>query len=63
MPKPIRELYEITSDFVKVVSNKEIQFAVAKVGKKENVEGMQGLHSDFVFCIGDEASGIADEIM
>jgi len=56
MPKYIRELYEITSDYVRIAQNKDTQFAVAKVGKKENAEGMAGLHSEFVLAVVDEAS-------
>lgn len=62
MPKYIRDMYEWTSEYVRIAQNKETQFAIAKVGKKENADAIAGLHSDYMFCVVDEAPGVADEI-
>lgn len=62
MPEPIKEQFDLTSDYLRIKSNREWRFARARTGKKENPEALAGVHSDYVMLLADEASWVADEV-
>lgn len=62
MPEGIKELYEFSSDYVRIAQRPETWFARARTGRKENPEALAGLHADFMFLVVDEASGVPDPI-
>lgn len=62
MPEDVKGYYEWTTGYVRIKSRAETWFARARTARKENPEALAGIHGDFVFMVGDEASGIADEI-
>lgn len=62
MPPEIKSLYDWTTGYVRIKERPETWFARARTARKENPEALAGVHGDFVFLIGDEASGIPDEV-
>lgn len=62
MPQPMAELYEWQTTHIRMKENPETWFARAKTSSKENTEALAGVHADWVLVIGDEASGIEEQI-
>ena len=62
MPEGIKELYEFSTDYVRIKQRPETWFARARTGRKENPEALAGLHAPFMLLIVDEASGVPDPI-
>ena len=62
MKDPIRSWFEIRADTMVLKSAPKESFASARTARKEDPEAFQGLHSDNMLIIGDEASGIDDII-
>jgi hypothetical protein len=62
MPPGIKELYEYSSDYIRIAQRPDTWFARARTGRKENPEALAGLHADFMMLIVDEASGVPDPI-
>ncbi|MDR1514078.1 MAG: hypothetical protein LBS45_00150 [Synergistaceae bacterium] len=60
MIEPWKSSIKITVD--KVVLNSSPGYAVARTGRKENPEALQGFHADELFFVIDEASGIDDAV-
>ena len=62
MPQKIQDAIEWQSDYVRIKERPETWFFRARTAKKEQPEALYGMHGEYVFLIGDEASGIADEV-
>lgn len=62
MPHAYKDMYDITSDYVRMKSRVNSRFARARTGRKENPEALAWVHSDFVLLVADEASWVANEI-
>lgn len=63
MPDVIRDLYDHTSDYVRIKEQPKAWFARAKTSSKENSEALAGVHSATgVMLLSDEASGIEEQI-
>lgn len=62
MPEQIRNLYEHNKDYVRIKERPDSWFARAKTSSKENSEALAGVHADWVMLLGDEASGIEEQI-
>lgn len=66
MPDELRREFRIRSSDtdmrVMMTAAPEASFAVARTGRKDNPEALQGFHSDNLLFIIDEASGIDDVI-
>ena len=62
MPEWIKELYEFSTDYVRIKQRPETWFARARTGRKENPEALAGLHAPFMLLIVDEASWVPDPI-
>lgn len=62
MPKHLAELFEYTSDYLRVKDNPENRYAVAKTSSKENPEALAGMHAPHILIVADEASGVEEAI-
>src|SRR3990167_3460840 len=62
MPGQLKELFEWQTGDIRVKERPETGWARARTARKEAPEAIAGLHGNYVFIIGDEASGIPDEI-
>lgn len=62
MPSELADLFEWQSGYIRVKEKPETWFARARTARKEAPEAIAGLHGDYVMIIGDESSGIPDEI-
>ncbi|HSW00013.1 MAG TPA: DEAD/DEAH box helicase family protein [Sedimentisphaerales bacterium] len=62
MPEWFRDQVTIVSDRMFVVGHEDTQFAVARTARPENPEALQGLHSENMLFVIDEASGVADAV-
>src|SRR3990167_401116 len=62
LPENIQSLFEYSSSHYRIAESTETWFARAKTARKEAPEAFAGLHSDAVALLGDEASGIPNEI-
>jgi phage terminase large subunit len=62
MPEDIQELYNIKQDRVELVACPDLNFISAKTSRAEQPDAMQGVHADHVLLIGDEASGIPEQV-
>jgi len=62
MPRPVRDKYEWTTSYVRITERPETWFARAATARKEAPEAFAGIHGEYVLLIGDESSGIPEEI-
>lgn len=62
LPGPIKNLFEWTSDMLKVRERPNTWFARARTSRKEKPEALAGIHGEHILVVCDEASGIDDEI-
>lgn len=62
MPEDDQEIYDWTSDYVRVLYSPESWFARARTSTKENTEAIAGVHAEHVCIVGDEASGIPQQV-
>src|SRR3990167_240076 len=60
--KQVADLYEWSTTYIRIKQSPETWFARARTARKEAPEAFAGLHGKYVMLIGDEASGIPDEI-
>ena len=62
LPHALQECYDVKSDRIAHKAAPSDAFCAARVSKKEVPESLQGVHSDNVLLICDEASGIPETI-
>lgn len=62
MPDDVQEWYNVKQDRIEFVAYPHLNFISAKTSRQENPDAMQGVHADHVLLIGDEASGIPDNV-
>lgn len=62
LPAVLRDMIEVTSERVTIKADPEGAFAVARTARPEKPEALQGFHSDNLFFLIEEASGIEDII-
>ena len=62
LPDFLKTLLVVTSDRIALKSAPDEVFLSARTSRADSPEAMQGVHSDFVLLLGDEASGIAEEV-
>jgi len=62
MDPEFKGMYRITSDMVEFTYGPKESYAVARTARRETPEAFQGLHSENMLFIADEASGIDDII-
>jgi phage terminase large subunit len=62
LPKLVQELYDPKSDRISLKSAPSDSFFSARTARRESPEALQGVHSDHVLLIADEASGVDEKI-
>lgn len=62
MKPEIKQLYDWSSDYVRMLESPQTWFARARTARKEAPEALAGIHADSVMYLVDEASGVPDEI-
>lgn len=62
LPTVIGELLEMKADRCEYIPAPSASFVSARTSRAEQPEALQGVHSDFVLLIGDEASGIPEAV-
>lgn len=62
MPAEYSEIFEWSSDYVRVRYSPESWFARARTATKENTEAIAGVHADSVAILADEASGVPEQV-
>ena len=62
LPAPLRELLEVKSDRVELRASATEAFISARTSRSEQPEALQGVHSEHVLLIADEASGVAEQV-
>jgi len=62
LPAPLDDLFDITTEQIRLKSAPEESFITFRVSKDDSVESIAGLHSDNMMTIYDEASGISEKI-
>ncbi len=62
MPEKVKNLYEHNKDYIRIKERPASWFARAKTSSKENSEALAGVHAEWVMLLGDEASGIEEQI-
>lgn len=62
LPPQIQALYEVKAKGIYLRSNPEASYFEARTSRADNPEALQGVHSDNVLLIGDEASGIPEAV-
>lgn len=62
LPDALRGLYTLTKDRLELTEAPKESFGVARTARKEQPEALQGLHSENMLFIIDEASGVDDII-
>lgn len=63
MPDGIKNMFEKTNEYLRVIEKSSEWYARVVTGTKENAESVSGVHADNVMAIVDEASWVEDEIM
>jgi hypothetical protein len=62
LPQPIQDLYTVKSDRIELKASPAESFFTAKTARPETPEALQGIHSEHVLIIVDEASGVPEPI-
>lgn len=62
LPKPLQPLFNQKSDRVELMAAKEASFITARTSRADQPEALQGIHSEWVLLIVDEASGVPEAI-
>lgn len=62
MPEDMHELYNIKQDRIEFTACPDLNFISAKTSRAEQPDAMQGVHAEHVLLIGDEASGIPEQV-
>ena len=62
LPPPVRTLFETYSDRIELKANPEASFVSARTSSPERPEALAGVHAEHVLLIGDEASGIPEQV-
>lgn len=62
LPDQLRDEFDLNTERLKLKSDKIESFAVARTARQERPEAFQGLHSENMLLIADEASGVPNAI-
>ncbi len=62
MPDPLQELVTVKSDRVVFNAAPDEMFISARTSRAETPEALQGVHSDNVMLVADEASGVPEQV-
>jgi len=62
LPPMLAEQLDVKQDRIEVIGANEEAFISARTSRAEQPEALQGVHSDHVMLVGDEASGIPEKV-
>lgn len=62
LPPALQDLLNVKSDRVELVARPSEAFVSARTSRAETPEALQGVHSDHVLLVADEASGIPEAV-
>lgn len=62
LPKALQPLFNQKSDRVELVAATESSFITARTSRADQPEALQGIHSEWVLLIVDEASGVPEQV-
>lgn len=62
LPEPLKVLLNVKSERIELLAAPEESFVSARTSRAEQPEALQGVHSDNVLLIADEASGIPEPV-
>lgn len=62
LPVEVQRLLVVKTDRIELAAAPEASFLVVKTARRENPEALQGIHSDHVLLVVDEASGVDEEV-
>ena len=62
MPPFVKSLFEVKAERIELISAPNECFISARTSRPEQPEALQGVHSDYVMLIADEASGIPEQV-
>jgi hypothetical protein len=60
LPPMLADMLDVKQDRIEVIGANEEAFISARTSRAEQPEALQGVHSDHVMLVGDEASGIPE---
>lgn len=61
-PEALQELFDVKAEGIYLRADPNASFFEARTARQETPEALQGVHSDHVLLVGDEASGIPEAI-
>jgi phage terminase large subunit len=62
LPPALQELYNVKQERVELVGDPEGAFISARTARAESPEALQGVHSENVLLVADEASGVPEPV-
>jgi len=62
LPDSVRELLDVTTDHIALKAAPKEAFVSFRTSRDEQPEALQGVHSDNVLLVADEASGVSDKV-
>lgn len=62
LPEPMQDLFTYKANRIELKAHPAGSFFTARTARQEQPEALQGIHSEHVLLIGDEASGIPEPI-
>jgi len=62
LPPALRETLEVKQDRIEIVNSANDAFVSARTSRAEQPEALQGVHSEYVMLVADEASGIPEAV-
>jgi phage terminase large subunit len=62
LPQPLRELLDVKADRIELKAAPQSSFLSVRTSRQDQPEALQGIHSDNVLLIVDEASGVPEGV-
>jgi phage terminase large subunit len=62
LPPALFDLFDVKKNRIELKAAKDESFFTARTARAENPEALQGIHSEHVLLIADEASGVPEQI-
>jgi hypothetical protein len=62
LPKPVQELLDVKQERIELKASATEAFISARTSRAEQPEALQGVHSDNVMLVADEASGVPEAV-
>ena len=62
MPKGMKDMYDWSSEHIRMKESPETWFARARTSSKDRPEALSGVHAENILAVADEASGIDEKV-